>query len=174
MMFQWWLSEGEEITWCWWHHYNTILGIKVVTSDQRLITFHIVQPLMPCWSALWVYVLSIWVCLSRCLWHICIVCCVHTCVLTLLLLHVLVLWTYIPSIVCYCVSYCVLSCMSVIGAYMQCSSHTDSVLHRKPLIRTQHFTRYSGSLLIPSHPTLNVSHTLYYSLWYMRRVVVEG
>jgi len=64
MMFQWWLSEGEEITWCWWHHYNTILGMEVISSDQQLITFHIVQPLMPCWSVLWVYVLSIWVCIS--------------------------------------------------------------------------------------------------------------
>ena len=30
---------------------------------------------------------------------------------------------------CYCVCYCVLSCMSVIGVYMQCSSHTDSTFH---------------------------------------------
>jgi len=90
--------------------------------------------------------------------HICTVCCVHASVLTLLLLHVLVLWTNMPSIVCYCL---MLSCMSVIGEYMQCSSRNDSTFH--VLHRILYFTRYSASLLISIHPTLNVSHTLYYS-----------
>ena len=68
--------------------------------------------------------------------YVCTVCYVHTSVLTLFLLHACTCVVNIHAI--YCLLLPMLSCMSVIGEYMQCSSRNNStfhVLHRTPLIR---------------------------------------
>ena len=132
-------------------------------QSPQIITFHILQPLMPCWSVLWVYA--------------CTVCYVHTSVLTLFLLHACTCVVNIHAI--YCLLLPMLSCMSVIGEYMQCSSRNNStfhVLHRTPLIRDSIVFYKVFSIPIdidPSNPECK-PHTVLQLMMHAMCIVVEG
>jgi len=158
MMLQCWLSEGEEITWCWWHHYNTILGMEVI---NHLRSSHFISSNHWCHVDLFCEYMHVQYAMYIRLFWLCSCC-----------MHVLVLWTCMPFIVCYCL----LSCMSVIGEYMQCGSCNNStfhVLHRTPLIWHSNKVFSIPIDIDPSNPECK-PHTVLQLMMHAMCIVVEG
>ena len=106
--------------------------------------------------------------------YVCTVCNVHTSVLTLFLLHACTCVVNIHAI--YCLLLSMLSCMSVIGEYMQCSSCNNStfhVLHRTPLIRHSNKVFSIPIDIDPSNPECK-PHTVLQLMIHTMCIVVEG